>query len=109
MLVALLLSFVLGVPGIGPETRQFTNDAMAVVLSIVILGPILGALVASWRWPALAAKLGLVAGLVVAAMAILDLFGVIVGPPPTGMVAVDALMLVIALLVGWRSWSLVRG
>ena len=108
-LVLLFVAFALGTPGIGPETRQFSNDAIGIVLSIVFIAPALAALVLSWKLPALAARIGVVGGLLLMAAIVLDLLGLLIGPPPTGMILVDILILAAAAAVAWRCWRLVRG
>lgn len=108
VLVVVLASFALP-PGLGLDTRSLTtNDALRAVLAVVFLGPPIGALLASWRWPLMAARLSVLAGLLVIAYALLDLFGVMAGPPPTGMVLFDAWMALVGAALVWRSWRLAR-
>lgn len=107
--VVLLASFAIP-PGLALDTRSLTtNDALRAVLAVVFLGPPIGALLASWRWPLMAARLGVLAGLIVIAYAVLDLFGVMAGPPPTGMVVFDGWFGLVGAVVVWRCWRLVRG
>jgi hypothetical protein len=108
LIVALLIVFSLGAPEFGIETRQPSSDATAgLVYSAMLVLPV-AALVLSWRWPVLAAWLGLIGALPVVAVGALDLSGALIGPPPVGMVAVDAGFVVVALILAWRCWRLSR-
>lgn len=63
---------------------------------------------ASSKWARVAAWSALVGGVVGVLLPVLDLTGVIVGPPPAGMVVVNVVIAVLAAAVVWRSWRLVR-
>jgi len=106
--VVLLASFAIP-PGLALDTRPSPSDALTAVLAVVYLGPPIGALVASWRWPLAAGRLGVLAGLLVIALSILDVLGAIVGPPPTGMVVFDGWFGLVGAVVVWRCWRLMRG
>jgi hypothetical protein len=113
LLLALLLSLIPGIPGVGVETRE-TPATGGVLVTIagagyVVLGlaPFVG-LLASWKWARVAAWSALVGGVVGVLLPALDLSGVIVGPPPAGMVVVNVVIAVLAATVVWRSWRLVR-
>jgi len=108
-LVLLLVAFALGTPGLGPETRHFSDDTVANVLAAILFIPPIAALALSWRYPAVAAGLGLIAGAVLIVTSVLDLLGLFIGPPPAGMIVVDGLILVFAAVVAWRSWLVRRG
>jgi len=104
----LIVGFTLGTPGLGPETREPSSDVILAVLLAIYLLPPVAALVASFRWPLLAARLGLVAGVLIVGLVLLDMAGVLIGPPPTGMMFVDALVIVAAVGLLWRSWLVAR-
>lgn len=108
-LILLLVAFALGTPGLGPETRHFSNDTIANVLAVIFLIPPVAALALSWKYPAMAAGLGLIAGALLMVTSVLDLLGLFVGPPPASMIVVDGLILVFAAAVVWRSWLVRRG
>jgi hypothetical protein len=108
IVVVLLAVFTLGYPGLGIETRVASNTAaLSVAYSLAFLGPLL-ALGTSWRWPRIAAWSALAGGSVAVALVLLDLAGILGGPPPVGMVIVDAIVAVLGALLVWRSWRLVR-
>jgi len=104
----LFAGFVVSTPGFGPETRQFSDDVIPIILLLVVLAPSVTALALSWKAPLLAARIGLAGGILVMAMIALDLLGVLIGPPPTGMVVVDGLIVLAGALIAWRCWRLVR-
>lgn len=100
--------FVLGTPGFGPENREFSNNVIPAILAICFLAPPIVAIALSWKMPSIAAKVGVFGGLLLIATAVLDMLGLIVGPPPSGMILVDALMLLVAVAITWRCWVLLR-
>jgi hypothetical protein len=114
LVLALLLSLIPGIPGVGVETREdpATGGVLVAIADAgyIVLGtaPFLG-LLASWTWPRVAAGSALVGGVVGVLLPILDLTGMIYGPPPAGMVVVNVVIAVLAAAVVWRSWRLVRG
>jgi len=109
LIVVLLAVFSLGTPGLGFETRQAPDDGLATLAyGLMFLLPLV-ALAASWKWPGPAAWLGVIGGLLPVVAAGLDLFGVLVGPPPASMIAVDAGIVVAGLAVVWRCWRVARG
>lgn len=107
LLVALVLAYVPGIPGVGVETRGSGSDALVPVYSVAMLAPLV-ALAASWKWPSAAGWIGAVAGVLATVLAVLDLGGVLGAPPPLGMIVVDALVAVLGLAVTWRSWRVTR-
>jgi hypothetical protein len=108
LLIALLLAYVPGYPGLGIDTRETSNAVvLGVAYSVAFLAPLL-ALAASWRWPRTAAWSALIGGLVAVALGLLDLAGVLAGPPPGAMIVVDAVVAVLGAAVAWRSWARVR-
>lgn len=105
LLVALMLVFLLGTPGLGIETRDMSQtDAVAGAVYGVAFFAVLASLIASSRWPVAASWLGLVAGGLSTALTLLDLAGVFVGPPPVGMAVVDVGVAILGFAVVWRSW-----
>src|SRR5713101_462535 len=108
LLIALLLAYVPGYPGLGIDTRETSNAAaLGVVYSVAFLAPLL-ALGASWRWPRTAAWSALIGGLVAVVLGLLDLAGVLAGPAPSAMIVVDAVVAVLGAAVAWRSWTFLR-
>jgi hypothetical protein len=107
-IVLMLVAITLGTPGLGFETRTVGNDALASVVFGLLIIPPIAALVLSWRMPRASAWLGAISGALFAAVAVVDLLGLMIGPPPAGMVLVDALILVTGLFVVARCWRLVR-
>lgn len=106
LLVALMLVFLLGTPGLGIETRDVSKtDAVAGAVYGVAFFAVLASLIASFRWPVAASWLGLLGGGLSAALTLLDLAGVFVGPPPVGMAVVDVAVAILGIAVVWRSWA----
>jgi len=108
LLLFVLVVFALGTPGIGPETRPAPSEGVLVLLLVLFIAPPLVAAGASFRWPRLAAWLGAVSGLLLIALGLLDIAGVVLGPPPTGMIFVDGLMALLGVAIAWRMWVLLR-
>ena len=109
LFVALLVVFSLGAPEFGIETRQAPDDAtVGLVYAAMLVLPV-AAVVLSWRWPALAAWLGLAGAVPLVVVAALDLSGTLIGPPPVGMVLVDIAFAALSLVLIWRCWRLARG
>jgi hypothetical protein len=108
LIVALLLAYVPGAPGLGIDTREAANaEAMMLVYAIAFVAPLL-ALGGSWRWPHLAAWLALVGGLLAVGIGLLDLAGLLAGPPPTVMIVADAAVAATGAILAWRSRVLLR-
>jgi len=100
--------FVLGTPGFGPENREFSNSVTPALMAVALFAPPVGALLLSWMFPFEGAAIGAVGGVVLAITAVADLFGLIVGTPPAGMVWVDSLMFGVAAAIAWRCVRIVR-
>jgi hypothetical protein len=95
-------------PGVGIETRASGgSDALVAVYTVAGLAPLV-ALAASWRWPIAAGWIGVVAGVLAAALGALDLGGILGAPPPPGMIVVDAVYAIVGVAVAWRSWGVTR-
>jgi hypothetical protein len=108
LILALLLAYVPGAPGLGIDTRVAANaEAMMLVYAIAFVAPLL-ALGGSWRWPRPAAWLALVGGLLAVGIGLLDLAGFLAGPPPTVMIVADAAVAAIGAILAWRSAVLLR-
>lgn len=109
LLIALVLAYIPGIPGVGIETRppSPTGDALVPLFAVAGLAPII-ALAASWKWPIAASWIAIVGGALAALLAALDFAGVYGEPPPPGMVVVDAVFGLIGLAVAWRSWRMTR-
>ena len=109
LLIALVLAYIPGIPGVGIETRppSPTGDALVPLFAVAGLAPIV-ALAASWKWPIAAGWIAIVGGVLAALLAALDFAGVYGEPPPAGMIVVDAVFGLIGLAVAWRSWRLTR-
>lgn len=107
LLIALVLAYMPGIPGVGIETRVSDSDSLWPVYTAAGLAPIV-ALAASWKWPIAAGWIGVVAGVLWAALGALDLGGILGAPPPPGMIVVDAVYGTVGLAVAWRSWRVTR-
>lgn len=108
MLIALVLAYIPGIPGVGIETRPAGGPELLVaVYTVGMLAPIV-ALAASWKWPIAAGWIGVVGGLLAAALGGLDIAGLLGAPPPPGMIVVDAVFGLIGVAVAWRSWRVGR-
>ena len=109
LLIALLLAWVPGIPGLGVDTREAASAsaALGVVYSLALLAPLV-ALAASWKWPLAAAWAGVMAGVFAVALPVLDLAGAFIGPPPAGMIVVNIVVAILGAVVAWRSWRLAR-
>lgn len=107
-ILALLLAYIPGTPGLGIETRE-TAGIIAVVLGVAYavawLAPLIG-LGASWKWPRAAAWSALAGGALATVLSVLDLMGALAGPAPTAIVVVDVVVAVLGAAVAWRSWAL---
>ncbi len=107
LLIALLLAYVPGTPGLGVDTRESSSVSLGVVYGIAFLAPLV-ALAASWKWPLVAAWAGVIAGALAITLPVLDLAGVLVGPPPAGMIVVNIVVAILGAAVAWRGWRLAR-
>jgi hypothetical protein len=108
LLIALLLAYIPGYPGLGIDTREVSNAVtLGVAYSVAFLAPLL-ALGASWKWPRTAALSALIGGVVAVALGVLDLAGVLAGPAPGAMIVVDAVVAGLGAAVAWTSWGLLR-
>lgn len=108
LIVVLLIVWSLGTPGLGIETREPEGSlVLGAVYGIGFLLVLVG-VAASWKWPAVAAWSALAGTLGAVVLVLLDLAGVMVGPPPAAMVAVNVGVLIVGAAVTWRSWRLVR-
>jgi hypothetical protein len=108
LLIALILAYIPGIPGVGIETRPAGGpEFLVAAYTVAGLAPIV-ALAASWKWPVAAGWIGVVGGLLAAALGGLDIAGLLGTPPPPGMIVVDAVFGLIGLAVAWRSWRVTR-
>jgi len=108
LLVLLLVVFSLGIPGVGVETREGSNSPLlSVAYSVALLAPLL-ALGASWKWARAAAWAAVTGGVLAVVLTVLDLAGVLGGPPPMGMVVVNVVVAILGATIAWRSWRLAR-
>jgi hypothetical protein len=107
LLVVLALAYIPGTPGLGVDTRTDGAAVLGIVYGAAFFAPIV-ALAASWKWPLAAAWLMLVSGIVAVILPALDLAGVLAGPPPAGMVALNLVIVALGLAVSWRGWLQTR-
>lgn len=108
LLIALVLAYIPGIPGVGVETRPPGGpELLLAAYTVAGLAPIV-ALAASWKWPIPAGWIGVVGGLLGAALGALDIAGLLGAPPPPGMVVVDAVFGIVGVVVAWRSWLVTR-
>ena len=104
-----MLAYIPGTPGLGIDTRdQAAAPALLGYLyGAAFFAPIVS-LVASRKWPLAAAWLMALSGAIAVVLPGLDLAGLLAGPPPSGMVALNAVLVVLGAIVGWRGWSATR-
>lgn len=108
LLIALVLAYIPGIPGVGIETRPAGGpEALLAAYTVAGLAPIV-ALAASWKWPIAAGWIGVGGGLLGAALGGLDIAGLLGVPPPPGMIVVDAVFGIVGIAVAWRSWRVTR-
>lgn len=109
LLIALLLGYAVGTPGLGVDTRDASSAsaALGVVYGVAFFVPLV-ALAASWKWPLAAAWIGVIAGVLAVVLPVLDLAGVLNGPPPAGMIVVNIVLAILGVAVASRSWRLAR-
>jgi hypothetical protein len=97
LLALLLVVWTLGTPGLGIETRT-GGDLMGWVYTVAYLADIL-ALVLTWRGRRFAPAVVAAVGAVAAIVATLDVSGVLIGPPPVGLIALDSAAIAIGLFL----------
>ncbi len=109
LLIALVLAYVPGIPGLGVDTRESSSASatLGILYSVALLAPLV-ALAASWKWPVVAAWAGVIAGSLAIALPVLDLAGMLIGPPPAGMIVVNIVVAILGAAVAWRSWRVAR-
>jgi len=109
LLIGLVLAYVPGIPGLGVDTREASSASvtLGIVYGVASLAPLI-ALAASWKWPLAAAWVGIIAGVLAVALPVLDLSGVLIGPPPAGMIVVNVVVAILGAVVAWRSRRLAR-
>ena len=109
LLVVLVLAYIPGTPGLGVDTRS--ADAapafLGYVYGLAFFAPLL-AITGSWRWPAAATWLALLSGVLAIVLPGLDELGVLAGPAPVGMLALNAVVIVIGVAITWRAWRATR-
>ena len=96
-LVLLIVVWTLGAPGLGIETRT-GGDVMGWVYTVTYLADFL-ALALTWRGRRFAPALAAAVGVAAAAIAALDVSGVLLGPPPAGLIALDVAAIGIGLVL----------
>ena len=103
LLIALVVAYIPGTPGLGVDTRDQTAAPafLGYVYGAAFFAPIV-ALAASWKWPAPARWLALLSGAVAIVLPGLDLTGVLAGPPPAGMIVLNAILVVLGVAIVLR-------
>lgn len=103
-LALLIFDWILGIPGVGIETRTGTgNGVMDWVYSVVGLA-ILLALALTWPRPAWAGLVAMAVGGAAVVLAVLDMVGVTSGAPaPAAMIAVDLGGIAIGAAIVWAA------
>ncbi|HEX9496777.1 MAG TPA: hypothetical protein VGA38_13545 [Candidatus Limnocylindria bacterium] len=104
VLALLIVDWILGIPGLGLETRTGTgNDVMNWVYSVVFLA-LIAALSFTWFRPAWAKPLAMAVGAIAVVLAITDVTGLTSGAPaPAPMIAVDLGGIVIGAAIVWAA------
>jgi hypothetical protein len=107
LLLILVLAYIPGTPGLGVDTRESTAAPafLGYLYGAAFFAPLI-ALLASWKWPTVALNLAAIGGLMAVILPGLDEFGVLAGPPPPGMVVLNAVYIVLGAAIGWRSTRL---
>ena len=103
-LVLLIVVWTLGTPGLGIETRS-GGDLIGWMYTVAYLA-VIAALVLTWRGRRFAPAVTAVVGAGAAAIAALDLSGLLIGPPPAGIVALDVAAIAIGLSLVAKARSL---
>ena len=103
-LALLIVDWILGIPGVGIETRTGPgNGVMDWVYSVVGVA-ILLALILTWARPAWARPLAMAVGGAAVVLAVLDMVGMTSGAPaPAGMIAVDLGGIAIGAAIVWAA------
>ena len=111
LLVVLLLALIAGTPGLGLETRTGSSILIGVLYGVPFLA-VIGALIASWRWPRATTRLAWVAAASAALLAALDLLG-LTDPvrPPLAIAVLDVVVILagVGILVLSMRGSAMRG
>jgi len=109
LLIVLVLAYIPGTPGLGVDTRDSTSAPafLGFVYGAAFFAPLL-AFAASWKWPVPATWLALLSGAIAVVLPGLDLAGVLAGPPPSGMVALNGVLVILGLAIAWRAWRATR-
>jgi hypothetical protein len=104
LLVVLVLAYIPGTPGLGVDTRESTAAPaiLGYLYGAAFFAPLV-AFAASWKWPMAATWLALLSGVLAVLLPGLDELGVLAGPPPPGMVALNAVLIVLGLAIAWRA------
>ena len=104
LLVLLVAAYIPGTPGLGVDTRP--QDAAPAILGyvygIAFFLPLV-ALAASWKWRQPAHWLAIISALFAIVLPGLDLFGLLAGPSPVGMVVLNIVLVVLGLALLWRT------
>lgn len=100
LLVALAVAYLPGTPGLGVDTRdQAAVPAfIGYVYGVAFFAPIV-AFAASWKWPGPARWLALLSAIAAIVLPGLDLAGVVAGPPPAGMIVLNAILIVLGVAI----------
>lgn len=109
LLLILVLAYIPGTPGLGVDTRESTAAPAFVgyLYGAAFFAPLI-AFAASWKWPMPATWLALIGGALAVVLPGLDELGVLAGAPPAGMIALNAVYIVLGLAIAWRAWRATR-
>ena len=104
LLVALIVAYIPGTPGLGVDTRDQTAAPafLGYLYGAAFFAPLV-ALAASWKWPMPARWLAILSGLLAIALPGLDLAGVLAGPPPAAMIVLNVVLVALGLAIMWRA------
>lgn len=115
ILLGLMLgALILGIPGVGLETRaadpsSALEAALVAVYTVVSLLTLV-AFAASWKWPRVAGWCAIAAGILAAALSVLDIANVLQPqPPPPAMIVVEVALTILGLAVAWSGRRAVSG
>jgi hypothetical protein len=108
LVASLAVLLTLGTPGFGFETRHPSNETMLTAIAFVLFVLPLLTIGLSFVRPQLAAWLGVITGIVLGVLTLLDVLGIVMGSPSTAMYVIDGLLVVASAVTALRCWVISR-
>ena len=104
LLIALVVFWGAGTPGLGIETRTSDSVALGAVYGLAFL-LLLIALGTSWKWPKTSASLSVVVGIAAAVLSALDLAGLLDPQrPPMLLAIIEVVVVGLGAAIAWLGW-----